>query len=99
MARCISAVLLVVVLLGGCAGGQVEPTATHDAQIDRLVSEWGGDEDRYRGIFAMRDCAQLEALMQATARAIDAAEFGSDAQRAEIGYSQALLMRRIDLGC
>ena len=84
-------------VLAACSATAPGPTTDH--RVAEHVRTWGGSEEQYRSIFALRDCDQLEGMMTSTAEAIDGLPLGSDEQRAQIGYSQAILARLTDLDC
>lgn len=90
--------LAAICLLSACSGTGA-PTPSADPRVAEHVRSWGGSEQQYRSIFALRDCDQLEAMMINTAEAIDGLPLGSDEQKAQIGYSQAILAQLTDLGC
>ncbi len=97
MSKLLSLALLAVVLTA--CGGWAEPASSFDAEVQALVQAWGGDEAEYRRIFAVADCGQLDTMMQAAAKAIDAEPFDSPAQKARIGYANAIMVHRASIGC
>lgn len=94
--RSLAGITLLAVLTA-CSGAEV--AATFDSEVQAFVEAWGGEEAEYRRIFAVGDCAQLDAMMQAAAKAIDAERFGSDSQKARIGYANAIMAHRASIGC
>jgi hypothetical protein len=85
-----------LVVLTAC-GGAAAPAPTFDAEVEAFMLAWGGDEAEYRRIFAVSDCPQLDAMSLSAARAIDAEQFGSDAQKARIGYASAIMAHRTSI--
>ena len=99
MPKPLTATLLVTLLAlaSGCSGAG--PTATVDRRVAEHVRTWGGSEDEYRRIFALRDCDELERMMVSTSEDIADLPLDSEEQKVQIGYSQAILAQLTDLGC